>query len=169
MKTEYISVYVLIILPVIGAVLPYSFFKYYFKRWVLLVMEYEYSLFYLIKPKCWKLDLLLRTARFVWLCLTLLVVDHIPLRLTAIKVCSERILGPFHCYKIADLQPTTGNGSVPPSWARSGPLSQYIMTNVPFPVPFSCAANSGINRLRFGLNMLTVLQISQLLRKDFFN
>lgn len=68
-----------------------------------------------------------------------MVKNHVPSRLMGISAYCKQILGSFHCY--ADLQPTTGNGSVPPSFLLSVGITHYtyIMTNVSFPVPVSCA------------------------------
>lgn len=47
--------------------------------------------------------------------LALLIEKHVPSGLLGRSAYCKQILGSFHCYKAADLQPTTGNGSVPPS------------------------------------------------------
>lgn len=66
--------------------------------------------------------------------------NNVPSRAMEIRAYCKQILGSFHCYKAADLQPTTGNGSVPLSCSvLEPPHPSYIMTSVPFPVPVSCA------------------------------
>lgn len=76
--------------------------------------------------------------------LILLVGNHVPLWFFRIRVCCEQTLGSCYCQKATILEPTTGSGSLPPSWA-------YTMSNIPFPIPASCAEKYGIRVLMFSL------------------
>lgn len=70
--------------------------------------------------------------------LALVLKNHVPPRLMGTRAYCKQILGSFHCYKAADLQPTTGSGSVPPSCSVLEPPithTSWLMSHFPFLFP----------------------------------
>lgn len=85
--------------------------------------------------------------------LALLVENLVPSRLLGRSAYCKQILWSFHCYKAADLQPTTGNGSVPPSCSVLEPPvthTSWLMSHFLFLFPLLYNTK------------LTVLQTSQM-------